>query len=1163
MEQSDEQSKLRKYILNDIGDEERSAIEERLLAEDEYFEEVLIAEENLIQDYADGKLDAADRERFEKCFLSFEENRQKVRFARALRKYVNESGDLPEAEKKPGFFESLKAFFSAPVSVALTVLVIAGITGFFVWKNFADNSEVLVALNKAYKSERPIESRISDFDYAPTKNTRGAEDKTDKTESELAKTLALQSVSKNPTAENHLALGRVYLTEREFDKAIEQFQKAVKLAPDNAKVHNDLGVALMEKAKQQREKRFENLNQALQEFENSIKLNNSLLEAYFNKAFCLQLIPATENAKEAWQEYLKRDSTSPWAEEARKNLQSLESQQTKYLSADELEEEFLAAFRTNNNEKAWELLSKNKEIIQEKYLPQKIAMSLVKSDGTKRTELLKALLYAGNIERERINDSFVTDLGKFYIGNAESANNLLNQAQTATREGYQLCLKADFTQAYSKFQFARNLMNQIGNVWEAKIIEIYLAYCLNELKRIDESLEIVKEIAEFSKANKYKWLECLSLYRFANSQMNLAEYNAAIINFQKSAALAEEIQDAYSSQRSLISLASLYSTLGQKKAGLDYIDKTFRKMENSDTSPRQKWRNYFTCLDLFASVRLNELSKFVAKETIILAEQIKDPAFLSLSQTQAGIFYTGIENYSEARDLFKNSLANMENLKDKSSQQTLKAYLFLKSANLERKAGNYEKSIEFYSQSRRIKDSPYFQYETQKGTLLSQLSLDNETELEKEIPITIDLLEKNRKEILEEQQKNSFFSNEQTVYDIATEWEFKRGNYEQAFNYAEISNARSLLNHLLKENNIPLKFQEIRSEIPHNVQILQYTVLEKKVLIWLISKDKFLVKEFNIGSNDLGKKVETYLQLLIEKDKNEDSRNRQFQLSRELYDSLIAPVKDFLDPGKEICIIPHKSLFYLPFQTLISPQSDLFISEYIIFYAPSTNVFILCTKNARQKISSQETLLSIGNPSFDKKAFSDLQDLPAAETEANNIARFYNTPQILLNDQATKDALQARLKTATVIHFAGHYLVKPEQPLDSGLLLAKSPGDINNGILTNSELIQENLSSVKLVVLSGCQTGVESYLSGEGLIGLSRTFLIMNAPLVVASQWKVDSDAAAELMENFHRLRRQEQLSTAVALRRAQLEMINSPDGRFKEPYYWAAFATFGGYAEF
>ena len=80
-------------------------------------------------------------------------------------------------------------------------------------------------------------------------------------------------------------------------------------------------------------------------------------------------------------------------------------------------------------------------------------------------------------------------------------------------------------------------------------------------------------------------------------------------------------------------------------------------------------------------------------------------------------------------------------------------------------------------------------------------------------------------------------------------------------------------------------------------------------------------------------------------------------------------------------------------------------------------------------------------------------------------------------------------------------------------------------MLTNYELAGDSLRRTKLVVLSACQTGVEGYYNSEGLIGMSRTFLASGVPLVIASQWKVDSDATAKLMKDFHRYRRQENLS--------------------------------------
>ena len=69
MKLPDEQKKLREYILSEISDEERSAIEERLMTDDDYFQELSMVEEDLVHYYVDGNLDAAEQAKFEKRFL--------------------------------------------------------------------------------------------------------------------------------------------------------------------------------------------------------------------------------------------------------------------------------------------------------------------------------------------------------------------------------------------------------------------------------------------------------------------------------------------------------------------------------------------------------------------------------------------------------------------------------------------------------------------------------------------------------------------------------------------------------------------------------------------------------------------------------------------------------------------------------------------------------------------------------------------------------------------------------------------------------------------------------------------------------------------------------------------------------------------------------------
>jgi CHAT domain-containing protein len=132
----------------------------------------------------------------------------------------------------------------------------------------------------------------------------------------------------------------------------------------------------------------------------------------------------------------------------------------------------------------------------------------------------------------------------------------------------------------------------------------------------------------------------------------------------------------------------------------------------------------------------------------------------------------------------------------------------------------------------------------------------------------------------------------------------------------------------------------------------------------------------------------------------------------------------------------------------------------------------------------------------------------------------------------------------------------------SRLLLAKD-GAEEDDALTAAEVFDKRSLHARLVVLSACQTEIERYDNGEGMIGIARTFLAAGVPLVIASQWPVDSNATAELMIRFHQLRKVEGLSTAEALGRAQREMLAGADERHRNPYYWAAFLPVGGHTNY
>lgn len=1194
-EKPQEQDAVRKYLLGNLGDEAKMhQIEENLLLDGDFEEHLSIAEDELVEAYLDETLTATERERFLHFFLITPERIEKLRFIRNLRKYAGKSDAAQTvkqfSKQKSGWFD-WRGLFSSPAwrfaAIALLVLV----AGFSIWRIAFYQSDVdkgLAELRLAYRGQRPIEARTTaNFDYAPYSITRGGNSAVaDDNARRLADTYLLGAAKDAVNAEAHHALGLLYLAEKNFDKALQEFNFSLKLSPDNAKLYSDLGALYLEMNKkavldQDRAHTLEYLDQSLKHLEKAITLDPKLPEPRFNRALCLQALYSPEQAKQAWREYLELDSNSKWAEEARRNLESLESQKTQDLTATELEQDFLAAFIQKRDEEAWRLLSRNRELIREKYLPQRLAMSFLAASDNEKGFFLQAFQYTGELELNHIADPFASELAQFYKSLPENKIEPLKQAQNAIRNGYELCLKLKYREALNQFYIARELFSRADDVWEMKLSEYFISYCLINTERVDEGIVQLNQIVEFSRSRKYKWLEVTSLYWLAAGFRILKQGTESKRTYEKALALAEEIKDSYTIQRNLLELAKYNSFVSQKQSALNYLQRVLKEADAPETSLRQKYRNYSESLQILAAAKLYNAAKPIAFEAVSLADKLKDHMFETFSRSNAAIADVQTGNLAEARMWLNDGKEKTEMIADESSRKRMIAYSFLASGYIERQAENYEKAEQFYDEAVKIyetMEAPSNLYVAQKGKLLSYLALGKNAELEQQIPTTLKLTEDYREKILEEQERTSFFDTEESIYDIAVDHEFGNGEYERAYNYTEASNARSLLDWLqkgvkiagdskktkilLEENAKPMTLSEIRARMPDGVQILQYSVLDSKVLIWLVSKEKFVVIPTKIQSDGLREKVEHYVKLLTQK--NNTAQADSNALAGELYDLLISPIVNQLNPAQQICLIPNKVLFYLPFATLISPTGKPFLADFSFSYAPSANIFLLCTENARMKeASTDETLLSIGNPAFDSHNFDNLPDLPSAEKEARAIAALYERPKTFFGKEATKTALQSSIKDADIIHFAGHYVVVNDAPLSSYLLLAQNGKKMEDGVLTNSDLVNEKLSRVKLVVLSACQTGVEQYYNGEGLIGLSRTFLAAGAPLVVASQWSVETEASAELMKRFHLYRRQEKMSTTAALRRAQLEMLNEPNGRFREPYYWAAFATFGGYATF
>ena len=96
----DEQNPIRLYLLGKPDERGRDEFEQRLFADDEFLEEVMAAEDQLIDDFLTGDLTPNEVAMFEKNFLVTDERRQKLRLGKTLRTYAKQAS-VPVAKAKP------------------------------------------------------------------------------------------------------------------------------------------------------------------------------------------------------------------------------------------------------------------------------------------------------------------------------------------------------------------------------------------------------------------------------------------------------------------------------------------------------------------------------------------------------------------------------------------------------------------------------------------------------------------------------------------------------------------------------------------------------------------------------------------------------------------------------------------------------------------------------------------------------------------------------------------------------------------------------------------------------------------------------------------------------------------------------------------------------
>lgn len=1111
-----------------------------------------------------GTLTEPERDRVRSHFLKSSERQAKLRFALALKEQKARRASSKTSPPKR---------ITPYLAVAASILAVLGV-GFFAYRNLQpepDLNEGLVALQSAYREERPIDGRLSDFNHAPLPNQRGGSPRVDQVQRDLAATLLLKELRDRPTAASHQAAGKYYLMNHQFEQAKKELATAAELDPKNAKIHNDLGAVFLEEGREQgsaadNSKQLELYGRALEQIQKALELDNSLLEALFNRALVYQLMKPSEQALQAWNAYLEKDSTSPWADEVRRNINAIKQQLGAATKTTDNLQNFLAAFQRTDDDAAREVLG-----VTYTSAGNEITNRLIDSyvgiepfpEMLDPPRILAALTYLAKLERDHSKDRYTSDLLTHYQATKPTAKFLIAKARQHMSTGYASFEKSRFRDAIQEYNKAKTTYEQANDVVGKAFVEFRLAHCYVLLPDPEKARLAFNQLLAFCEANQYQWLAAQCLFGLAFANADNSEYSKAIDYSSQALAKFEQAGDRNGIIKCLTQLADFNQAVNQIATALGYLSRTIRLVENAPSEPKRRWGIFNQIGFSMTSLQLHAAALFYQKEALQVAIEANLPLMIWRSYGYVGSAYAALKMYPEAINEARTALALAGGVSSNPAAIEIVAHASKQLGDIHREAGKCDLAINFYDQSlqhyQRL-NFDFYAYVAHKGKLHCFIQTANEVAARDELRRVFELSESYRSKITVEAQRNSFFDAEQGVYDLAIGYQFSEKDYVKALEYSEQSRARSLLNAVRRGNSLTVA--EIQKRMPSNSQIVEYAVLEEKVLIWVVTNTDVRHADVPVPLSVLTEKVNAFLDTVNHPPAAEPNKQN---LSSELYELLIRPIKDYLDQSRVLIIVPDKLLNYLPFAALTSPANARYLTEdYDLAIAPSATLFANLSAAAEKKSGIRaERLVSVGDPRFDGGQFKSLRNLPASVAEATTVAGLYTDPELLLREQATESSLTRKLENADVAHLAMHFIVNEQSELLSGFpltpeALERGGTERYNGFLQSQEIYRLNLQRMRLAILSACQTGIERQYRGEGAVGAARPFFVAGVPTVVASLWPVDSDASAKLMVNFHR-RRRDPLPVIQALKKAQVEMIRGEEVRYRHPYYWAPFVAIGG----
>ncbi|MCT7965666.1 CHAT domain-containing protein [Laspinema sp. D1] len=750
---------------------------------------------------------------------------------------------------------------------------------------------------------------------------------------------------------------------------------------------------------------------------------------------------------------------------------------------------------------------------------------------------------------------------------AQTVEQLQQEARRLFNLGIEQYQRSQFRDALQSWEQALEIYRQIGDkVGEGKTLH-NLGTVYKSLGEYAQAEQYYRQSLEISRQLGDKAVEGTTLNNLGTLYTSLGEYAQGEQYYRQSLEIFQQIGDKMGEGRTLNNLGGVYTSLGEYAQAEQYYRPSL-EISRQIGDKKGEGRTLLGLGNVYNSLGENAQAEQFYSQSLEIFQQIGDKEWEGNTLNNLGTVYKSLGEYAQAEQFYSQSLEIFQQIGDQAGERNTLNNL----GNIYTSLGEYAQAEQYYRQSIEVREqlrpgltdeqkiSLFEQqahtYELLQTVLIAQNKLDTALEISERgrarafVELIADRLWDNRETPVTVTPPNLREIQQIAAAQQATIVQYSYIREDFTFGNVERLWESELYIWVIKPTGeITFRRTDLKPLWQEQDSSLAKAIADARCFDNLACLNNITVSQIQEGSTEVRSGGGLFNQQAAQEQARPVSQGENREL-KQLYQLLIEPIADLLptNPTERVIFVPHNALFLVPFPALQDAEGQYLIEKHTILTAPSIQVLGLTRDQKQAQTAVKSDILVVGNPTMPVVGTGQLTPLPGAEQEAREIGQLLNvTP--LIGSMATKATVVQQMQSSRIIHLATHGSFDPNIPLDSWLAL--TPSGTDNGLLTAAEIFGLNLNA-ELVVLSACDTG-RGKITGDGVIGLSRSFISAGVPSVLVSLWKVPDDSTALLMREFYQLW-EESGDKAQALRQAMLTTMQ----QYPNPVDWAAFTLMG-----